>query len=108
MSATDTASVLAAAADWLAAGEGVALAVVAKTWGSSPCPVGSRMAISASGRMAGSVSGGCVEAAVARAAGEVIATGRPRLLEFGVSDDQAWGAGLACGGRLTVFVEKLG
>ncbi len=107
MPTTDATDVLATAAAWLAEGDSIALAVVTATWGSSPCPVGSRMAIGASGRMAGSVSAGCVEGAVARAAGEVIASGEPRLLAFGVSDDQAWGAGLACGGKIEVFVEKL-
>jgi xanthine dehydrogenase accessory factor len=99
--------VLATAAMWCAAGEQVALATVTETWGSSPRPPGSRMAVTASGRMAGSVSGGCIEGAVAEAAMKTIATGSPQVLEFGVTNERAWEVGLACGGRVTVFVEKL-
>ncbi|HET9148343.1 MAG TPA: XdhC family protein, partial [Acetobacteraceae bacterium] len=89
------------------AGEEVAIATVTETWGSSPRPAGSRMAVTRSGRMAGSVSGGCIEGAVAEAALESLATGRPRLLDFGVTDERAWEVGLACGGKVKVFVEPL-
>ena len=99
--------VLATAAAWRAAGEQVALATVTETWGSSPRPAGSQMAVTAGGRMAGSVSGGCIEGAVAEAALQSIATGAPALLEFGVTHERAWEVGLACGGRVRVFVEKL-
>jgi xanthine/CO dehydrogenase XdhC/CoxF family maturation factor len=108
MSTTDNAEdVLSVAAAWRAAGEQVAIATVAETWGSSPRPAGSQMAITASGRMAGSVSGGCIEGAVAEAAQETIRTGTPQLLDFGVSNERAWEVGLACGGKMKVFVERL-
>ncbi|WP_135466141.1 XdhC family protein [Crenalkalicoccus roseus] len=102
-----TEDVLGTAAQWLAEGETVAIATVVETWGSSPRPPGSRLAVTASGRLAGSVSGGCIEGAVAEAARETMRTGAPQLLDFGISDERAWEVGLACGGRLTVFVEKL-
>ncbi len=96
------------AARWRAQGEAVALATVIATWGSSPRPAGSRMAISAGGRIAGSVSSGCVEGDVVEAALETIRDGQPRLLSYGVSDDSAWSVGLTCGGSISVFVEPLG
>ena len=99
--------ILATAAAWRAAGEDVALATVVQTWGSSPRPPGSRLAMTASGKLAGSVSGGCIEGAVIEAAARVMASGRPQLLKFGVSDEQAWQVGLACGGRVQVFVEPV-
>lgn len=99
--------VLDTAAAWLAEGEQVALATVVETWGSSPRPPGSMLAVAKGGRMAGSVSGGCIEGAVAEVAQEVMAGGKPRLLDFGISDERAWEVGLACGGKLTVFVEAL-
>jgi xanthine dehydrogenase accessory factor len=102
-----TEDVLQTAEAWLAAGERVAVATVVDTWGSSPRPRGSRMVVTGSGKMAGSVSGGCIEGAVAEAAGLTLDSGAPQLLEFGVTDDRAWEVGLACGGRLTVFVERL-
>jgi xanthine dehydrogenase accessory factor len=105
---TDSAEdILATAAAWAAAGESVALATVVETWGSSPRPAGSRLAVTASGRLAGSVSGGCIEGAVADAAKQTMASGTPQLLDFGISDERAWEVGLACGGKLKVFVEKL-
>jgi xanthine/CO dehydrogenase XdhC/CoxF family maturation factor len=107
MSTIETEDVLSTAALWRAAGEQVGLATVTETWGSSPRPAGSRMAVTASGKMAGSVSGGCIEGAVAEAAMKTIASGSPELLEFGVTNERAWEVGLACGGRVTVFVEKL-
>ena len=99
---------LALAARWHANGEVVALATVVDTWGSAPRPAGSLMVISAGGRIAGSVSGGCVEAAVIEAALETLQDGRPRLLSYGISDGSAWSVGLACGGTIRVFVEPLG
>jgi xanthine/CO dehydrogenase XdhC/CoxF family maturation factor len=104
---SDTESILNTAAEWHRAGRGVALATVVTTWGSSPRPVGSKLAVDTSGQMIGSVSGGCVEGAVVETALEIIRTGKPQLLEFGVSDEQAWEVGLACGGRVQIFVEKL-
>ena len=104
---SDAEDVLATAAGWRAAGEAVALATVVETWGSSPRPAGSRLAVSASGKLAGSVSGGCIEGAVADAAKQTMQTGTPQLLDFGISDERAWEVGLACGGKLKVFVEKL-
>ncbi len=107
MNDMNTEDVLALAAQWHAAGELVALATVTETWGSSPRPAGSQMAVTASGRMAGSVSGGCIEAAVAEAGMRTIASGQPQLLDFGVTDERAWEVGLACGGKMKVFVEPL-
>jgi xanthine dehydrogenase accessory factor len=104
---SDSEDVLATAAGWRAAGEQVAIATVVETWGSSPRPAGSRLAVSASGKLAGSVSGGCIEGAVADAAKQTMASGAPQLLDFGISDERAWEVGLACGGKLKVFVEKL-
>jgi xanthine dehydrogenase accessory factor len=99
---------LTQASAWSQAGDTTAIATVVQTWGSAPRQAGARMAISASGRIAGSVSGGCVEGAVADAARSVIATGQPRLLEFHVANERAWEVGLACGGSLSVFVERVG
>jgi xanthine/CO dehydrogenase XdhC/CoxF family maturation factor len=100
-------NVLEAAADWLAAGKGVALATVVTTWGSSPRPAGSQLAVDEAGAMVGSVSGGCIEGAVVTEAIGAIEDGKPRLLDFGVSDEQAWEVGLACGGKVQVYVEKM-
>lgn len=100
--------ILGTAAEWAAAGEQVALATVVETWGSSPRPAGSMLVITASGRMAGSVSGGCIEGAVADVAMQAMRDGKSQLLDFGISDERAWEVGLACGGKLKVFVEKLG
>ncbi len=107
MSTTQADDVLTLAAAWRAAGEQVAMATVTETWGSSPRPAGSQMAVTKSGKMAGSVSGGCIEGAVADVALQTIETGAPLLLDFGVTDERAWEVGLACGGKLKVFVEKL-
>jgi xanthine dehydrogenase accessory factor len=92
---------------WLADGKAVALATVVSTWGSAPRAPGSKMAVSAASEMAGSVSAGCVEANVVEAALDVLRRGDPRKLEYGVSDETAWEVGLACGGRIEVFVEPL-
>jgi xanthine/CO dehydrogenase XdhC/CoxF family maturation factor len=93
--------------EWRARGERVAIATVVKTLGSAPRGVGAKMAVSAEGSMAGSVSGGCIEGAVFDACQEALKTGKARLLHFGVADDDAWDVGLACGGMIDVFVEPL-
>lgn len=103
----DNEAILSQAARWRADGVGVALAHVIATWGSAPRPVGSLMAVSATGAMAGSVSGGCVEGAVALEAGKVLAEGEPRFLSFGISNEMAWEVGLACGGKLEIYVEPI-
>ena len=95
-------------ADWRDAGKGVALATVVRTWGSSPRPAGSHLAVEEGGAFVGSVSGGCIEGAVVAQALESIADGKPRRLEFGVADERAWEVGLACGGRVQVYVERIG
>ncbi|HEY6930867.1 MAG TPA: XdhC/CoxI family protein [Thermoanaerobaculia bacterium] len=92
---------------WRASGERIALATVVETWGSAPRPVGAKMAITLDGKIAGSVSGGCVEGAVRETGIQVLRTGEPRLLNFGVTNEKAWEVGLACGGRISVFVEPL-
>lgn len=99
--------VLEQAAAWRAAGKEVALATVISTWGSAPRRPGAQLAITREGEMAGSVSGGCVEGAVIAEAREVMTTGKPRMLEFGVTNDEAWEVGLACGGTIEVFVERV-
>ena len=83
---------------WHTKNERIAIATVIQTWGSSPRRVGAKMAVTISGEVAGSVSGGCVENAVVEAALESLKTDRPRLLHFGVADETAWDIGLACGG----------
>jgi xanthine dehydrogenase accessory factor len=93
---------------WHQAGRGAVLATVVETWGSAPRRAGAQMAISGDGEIAGSVSGGCVEGAVAVAAEEALANGRARLLDFGVSDGDAFAVGLACGGTIRVLVEPVG
>ena len=104
---SDSEDVLATAFQWLEDEHRIALATVVQTWGSSPRRPGSRLVVSPSGRMAGSVSGGCIEVAVAEAAQEVLASGAPRLLSFGVSDERAWEIGLACGGQVQVYLERV-
>ena len=99
--------VLERAREWRADGRKVALATVVSTWGSSPRPTGSQLAVDHTGAMHGSVSGGCIEGAVVEQALGVIADGAPRLLDFGVTDEQAWHVGLACGGKVEVYVERL-
>ena len=100
--------VLDTAAEWRAEGKGVALATVVNTWGSSPRPVGSQLVVDDRGDFRGSVSGGCIEGAVVLEARQVIADGAPRLLTFGVTNEQAWEVGLACGGTVEVYVERVG
>ncbi len=92
---------------WQARGDKIAVATVIQTWGSSPRAPGAKMAINQRGEMIGSVSGGCVEGAVVEEAIRVLKTGRPKLLHFGVADENAWEVGLACGGTIEVFVERL-
>ena len=104
---SDHAEILEQAASWRHAGKGVALATVVKTWGSSPRPMGSKLAVSDQGEFVGSVSGGCVEGVVIEEAQAAIKDGKPRLLDFGVSDEQAWEVGLACGGKIEIFVEPV-
>ena len=99
--------ILKAAEDWQKAGHGVALATVVETWGSAPRPAGSSLVINDDGTFLGSVSGGCIEGAVVKEALDAIKDGKPRLLDFGVTDEQAWDVGLACGGKVQVFVEKV-
>ena len=99
--------ILKAAEEWRKAGRGVALATVVETWGSAPRPVGSHLIIDDQQNFLGSVSGGCVEGDVIAAASEVIDSGMPKMLEFGVADETAWRAGLSCGGNIRVYVEKV-
>lgn len=92
---------------WREAGEKVVVATVVATRRSAPRPVGTSLAISESGRMCGSVSGGCVESDVYENAREVLATGEPKLLTYGITDDLAWSVGLPCGGEIDVFLESV-
>lgn len=93
---------------WLESAEPIALATVIQTWGSAPRQAGAKMAMTSAGnKIAGSVSGGCVEGAVFEAGVETLASGRSQLLHFGVADETAWEVGLACGGTIEVFVEPL-
>lgn len=95
------------AGQWASQGRRVALATVVATWGSAPRQVGAQLVIDADGAFEGSVSGGCVEGAVVLEAAEAIAAGTCRLLEFGVSDEDAFAAGLACGGTIQVLLEPI-
>jgi xanthine/CO dehydrogenase XdhC/CoxF family maturation factor len=92
---------------WRDEGEEIALATVVRASGSSPRPVGAKLAVTRSGRMAGSVSGGCVEGAVFETAMEVLSTRRPQLVHYGISDELAWDVGLSCGGMIDVYIEPL-
>ena len=102
-----TDDILEQAAGWRAQGRKVAVATVVATWGSSPRPVGSQMAVDDAGAMIGSVSGGCIEGAVVHEAHKTMEDGEPRLLSFGVSNEMAWEVGLACGGQVRVYVEAV-
>jgi xanthine dehydrogenase accessory factor len=101
------AQLLNEAVDWKQSGRAVAIATVVETWGSAPRPPGSHLIVDELGNFLGSVSGGCVEAEVITESLEIIASGRPRLLEFGVADSTAWSSGLSCGGKIKVYVERL-
>ena len=103
----DPQDVVELALEWRQSGKSVALATVVQTWGSSPRPAGSNLVIADDGSFEGSVSGGCVEGEVIRAAKEVIRDGRQQMLEFGVTDDEAWQVGLACGGQIQILVEPV-
>jgi len=100
-------AVLEEAARWRADGRKVALATVISTWGSSPRPTGSQLAVADDGTFVGSVSGGCIEGAVVTEALEVMKSGTPKVLEYGVTNELAWEVGLACGGQVKVFVEAM-
>src|SRR6202012_3774968 len=106
MLSTDS-DILKAAEDWRKEGRAVALATVVETWGSAPRPVGANLVIDGEGNFLGSVSGGCVEGAGVTEALDVIDSGKPKMLEFGVADETAWKVGLSCGGTIRVFVEKV-
>jgi len=99
--------VLEQAAAWKDAGHKVALATVVETWGSAPRPMGSQLAIRDDMSFVGSVSGGCIEGDVVTRALDILKSGKPDLVEYGVSDAQAWEVGLACGGRIKVFIEPV-
>ena len=99
--------VLTAARTWLARDGRVAIATVVDTWGSAPVPVGGQMAVAADGNFQGSVSGGCIEGEVILEAEDILASGQPKTLTFGVADETAWRAGLPCGGQVQVFVERI-
>jgi xanthine/CO dehydrogenase XdhC/CoxF family maturation factor len=103
----DSEDVLGAAAEWLSKGHKVALGTVVKTWGSAPRQAGSQIAVRDDGAFIGSVSGGCIEGSVIEEALGAMKDSKTRKLEFGVSDEQAWAVGLACGGRVEVFVEPI-
>ena len=92
---------------WRENGEQVVVATVIATRRSAPRPVGTSLAISESGQMCGSVSGGCVESDVYENAREVFETGKPKLLSYGIADEEAWSVGLPCGGEIDVYVEKV-
>ncbi|QND53326.1 XdhC family protein [Phyllobacterium sp. 628] len=96
------------AESWMSDGRNIAIATVIETWGSAPRPVGSHLVMDDKGNFEGSVSGGCVEGAVISEAMDVITSGEPRMLEFGVADETAWQVGLSCGGRIRVYIERLG
>lgn len=93
---------------WMIEGRDVAIATVIETWGSSPRQAGSQLVIDNAGNFEGSVSGGCVEGSVIAEAADVINHGKATILEFGVADETAWKVGLSCGGRIKIYVERLG
>jgi len=99
--------VLDTASQWVRDGRKVALGTVVKTWGSAPRQAGSQIAVRDDGAFVGSVSGGCIEGAVIEEAVAAMGDGKVRTLEFGVSDETAWSVGLACGGRIEIFVEPV-
>jgi xanthine/CO dehydrogenase XdhC/CoxF family maturation factor len=91
---------------WLDEGRKIAVATVIETWGSAPQPVGSQLVIDSEGNFAGAVSGGCVEGAVVAEADDVLRGGPPKLLHYGIADEEAWEVGLPCGGEIDVWVER--
>lgn len=93
--------------EWTSEGEQVAIATVVSAAGSTPRPVGAKLVVTKSGKMQGSVSGGCVEGAVYATAMEVIESGMPQLVSYGISDEMGWEVGLSCGGSIDVFVERV-
>ena len=93
--------------EWTAEGEEVALATVVGAAGSTPRPIGAKLVVTRTGRMQGSVSGGCVEGAVVQTAMEVLDSGTPQLVSFGITDEMGWEVGLSCGGDIDVFVERI-
>jgi xanthine dehydrogenase accessory factor len=99
--------ILATLQQWRAEGKCIALATVVRVEGSVPRREGARLAVSSTGEMVGSVSGGCVENDVFRHAQEVLKGGEPRLLCYAITDDMTWEVGLACGGAIEVWVERL-
>ena len=100
--------ILEEAKDWLTAKQAVILATVIQTWGSSPRPIGSRMIVNEQGDFSGSVSGGCVETAVVRECLSLLKDKKPfKKIEFKVSNESAWEVGLACGGEIEVYLEKI-
>ena len=105
---TDTRDPMMIAESWMSEGRDLAIATVIETWGSAPRPTGSHLVIDADGNFEGSVSGGCVEGAVIAEAIDVIESGTPRMLEFGVADETAWRVGLSCGGKIRIYLERLG
>ncbi len=100
-------NILETARAWKAEGKGVALATVVETWGSAPQPVGSQLVVDGEGHFEGAVSGGCVEGEVISQAQDLITAGGHKMLEFGVADETAWRVGLACGGRIKIYVEAV-
>jgi xanthine/CO dehydrogenase XdhC/CoxF family maturation factor len=99
--------ILETTSQWLSEGRKVALATVIETWGSAPQPVGSQLVVDADGNFMGAVSGGCVEGDVITAAIDAIASGKSTTLHYGVADETAWRVGLACGGKIRVYVEPV-
>jgi xanthine/CO dehydrogenase XdhC/CoxF family maturation factor len=108
MTAPETLDPLKTAEQWKLVGRDVAVATVVETWGSAPRQAGSHLVIDGDGNFEGSVSGGCVEGAVITEALDVIQSGKAKMLDFGVADETAWRVGLSCGGRIKVYVERLG
>ena len=103
----DIDNILQTAAEWHEGGHQVAIATVVETWGSAPRPVGSLLAIRDDGLFAGSVSGGCIEGDVVTRALDIMQEGKPDLVEYGVADARAWEVGLACGGRIRIYIEPV-
>ncbi len=100
--------ILTQSSKWRKDKKKVVLATVISTWGSSPRPVGSQMVINEDLDILGSVSGGCIESSVIAEAQEIMKTGKPKVLKFGVSNSEAWDVGLTCGGKVEVFIENIG